>query len=102
MPYLCLHLTAQLQRANTPPSLSIPIDAVANMADQPPQNRVNEANRKTVAARYNVKVLRSLEALLLKNPEADITTALSSTYSQQLQSFKSSSRSLYIREAPGV
>ncbi|OAA37005.1 Protein kinase-like domain protein [Metarhizium rileyi] len=58
------------------------------MANQPSQNRVNKANRRTVAARYNVKVLRSLEATLLDDPEADIAAILSSSYSQKLQTFK--------------
>ncbi|KJZ69840.1 hypothetical protein HIM_10768 [Hirsutella minnesotensis 3608] len=62
----------------------------ANLPGQPSKTRVNKANRKTVAARYNVKVMRGLEEALLNDPEADITTALSSTYSQRLQSFKQS------------
>ncbi|KAG6199657.1 hypothetical protein E4U35_006546 [Claviceps purpurea] len=58
------------------------------MTHLPPKNRVIKANRKTAPAKYNIKVLRSLKAVLLKDPEADLTTALSSTYSQQLQSAK--------------
>ncbi|KAG6215060.1 hypothetical protein E4U34_005886 [Claviceps purpurea] len=58
------------------------------MAHQPPKSRVNKANQKTVSARYNMKVLRSLETKLFKEPEADITTALSSAYSKKLQSFR--------------
>ncbi|RDA84578.1 hypothetical protein CP532_1131 [Ophiocordyceps camponoti-leonardi (nom. inval.)] len=62
----------------------------ASLAGHSSKTRVNKANRRTVAARYNVKVLRGLEAMLLNDPEADITTALTSTYSQKLQSLKAS------------
>lgn len=68
----------------------------SNLADQPPQTRVNKANRNTAAARYNTKVLRGLERVILNDPEADITTALSSAYSQKLQSFKRSGETLVI------
>lgn len=67
------------------------------MAHQPPKSRVNKANRKTVAARYNIKVMRSLETMQLNDPEADITIALSSTYSQKLQSFKNTGKPLFIQ-----
>lgn len=53
----------------------------------PPQ-RAPKANRKTAAARYNVKVLLELQSVLLKDPEADIAAALSSTYSRQLKALK--------------
>lgn len=69
---------------------------VANLANQPSKSRVNKANRKTVAARYNIRVLRELEAVLLNDPEVDITTALSSAYSQKLQAFRRSGGSLFI------
>ncbi|KAG6109264.1 hypothetical protein E4U13_006005 [Claviceps humidiphila] len=58
------------------------------MTHLPPKSCVNKANRKTAPARYNIKVLRSLKAVLLEDPQADLTTALPSTYSQQLQSAK--------------
>ncbi|KAG6292773.1 hypothetical protein E4U46_008279 [Claviceps purpurea] len=58
------------------------------MAHQLPKTRVNKTNQKTVSARYNLTVLRGLEAMLLKEPEADISTALSSAYSKKLQWFK--------------
>ncbi|KAG6093261.1 hypothetical protein E4U31_003164 [Claviceps sp. LM219 group G6] len=58
------------------------------MTHQPPKSRVNKAYQKTVSGRYNMKVLRSLETTLFNEPEADITTALSSAYSKKLQSFR--------------
>ncbi|KAG5994876.1 hypothetical protein E4U52_000619 [Claviceps spartinae] len=58
------------------------------MNHQPPKSRVNKAYQKTVSGRYNMKVLRSLETALFNEPEADITTALSSAYSKKLQSFR--------------
>ena len=51
--------------SSTPPALSR-------------KSRANKANRKTMAAKYNLKVLRGLESMLLDDPEADLTTALSS------------------------
>lgn len=57
-------------------------------ASQAPSNRVAKPNRKTAAARYNIKVLRGLEKALLKNPEANLSDVLSSSYPQKLQSFK--------------
>jgi hypothetical protein len=51
-------------------------------------NRVVKANRKTVAARYNIKVLRGLETALLQDPEANLLDLLSSSYPEQLKSFK--------------
>lgn len=56
-------------------------------AGQPSSNRVVKANRKTVAARYNIGVLRGLEIALLKDPEANIADLLSS-YPQQYKRFK--------------
>jgi hypothetical protein len=53
------------------------------------KNRVVKVNRTTGAARWNIKVLRGLEAALRKDPEANLTALLSSTYSDKLQSFKS-------------
>ncbi|KAG6056234.1 hypothetical protein E4U32_005833 [Claviceps aff. humidiphila group G2b] len=58
------------------------------MVHQPPNSRVNKTKQETVSARYNLTVLRGLEAMLLKEPEADISTALSSAYSNKLQWFK--------------
>ncbi|KAL2174170.1 kinase-like domain-containing protein [Thermothelomyces heterothallicus CBS 202.75] len=57
-------------------------------AGQTSSNRVVKVNRKTVAARYNIKVLRGLETALLKDPEANLGDLLSSSYHQQLKSFK--------------
>ncbi|KAK3314435.1 hypothetical protein B0H66DRAFT_583440 [Apodospora peruviana] len=57
-------------------------------AGQTPSNRVNKANCKTVAARFNIKVLRGLEKALSKDPEANIGDLLGSSYPQQLKSFK--------------
>lgn len=57
-------------------------------AGQTSSNRVVKVNRKTVAARYNIKVLRGLETALLKDPEANLSDLLSSAYPQQLKSFK--------------
>ncbi|ATY60095.1 kinase-like domain [Cordyceps militaris] len=59
----------------------------SNMANQPSKSRVNKAHRNTTAARYNIKVMRSLEKRLFNDPEADITIGMSK-YSQRLQSFK--------------
>ncbi|KAG6165704.1 hypothetical protein E4U51_004153 [Claviceps purpurea] len=70
------------------------------MAHQPPKSRVNKANQKTVSARYNMKVLRSLETKLFKEPESDITTALSSAYSKKLQSFRDRDRNHIARPQP--
>ncbi|KAG5955936.1 hypothetical protein E4U57_002992 [Claviceps arundinis] len=58
------------------------------MAPKPSNSRVNKTNQKPVSARYNLTVLRGLEAMLLKEPESDISTALSSAYSKKLQWFK--------------
>lgn len=59
-----------------------------NEGSRPPKSRVNKANRKTPAARHNIKVLRALESILLNDPEADIAAALSSEYSRKLQLLK--------------
>lgn len=59
----------------------------SDMANQPSKSRVNKANRNTVAARFNRKIMHSLEKSLFNDPEADITIGMSK-YSQQLQSFK--------------
>ncbi|KAK4151714.1 kinase-like domain-containing protein [Chaetomidium leptoderma] len=55
---------------------------------QPAKNRVVKTNRTTVAARWNIKVLRGLEVSLRKDPEANLSDLLSSTYPEQLKSFK--------------
>ncbi|KAG6089065.1 hypothetical protein E4U15_004306 [Claviceps sp. LM218 group G6] len=47
-----------------------------------------------------MKVLRSLETTLFNEPEADITTALSSAYSKKLQSFRDRDRSHVARPQP--
>ncbi|KAG5971615.1 hypothetical protein E4U56_006718 [Claviceps arundinis] len=70
------------------------------MTHQPPKSRVNKAYQKTVSGRYNMKVLRSLETTLFNEPEADITTALSSAYSKKLQSFRDRDRSHIARPPP--
>ncbi|KAL2017219.1 hypothetical protein VTK56DRAFT_2426 [Thermocarpiscus australiensis] len=57
---------------------------------RPSSNRVVKVNRTTAAARWNIKVLRGLEVALRKGPEANLSELLSSTYSQQLKSFKES------------
>lgn len=57
-------------------------------AGQMSSNRVVKVNRKTVAARYNIKVLRGLEIALLKDLEANLGDLLSFSYPQQLKSFK--------------
>jgi hypothetical protein len=54
---------------------------------KPPTNLVVKTNLTTVAARWNIKVLRGLEDALPKDPEADLTHLLSSTYLEQLKSF---------------
>ncbi|KAF2461274.1 kinase-like domain-containing protein [Lineolata rhizophorae] len=58
-------------------------------ASKPSRNRVTKASCNTVAARWNLKILRALESTLKKDPEADIARLLPSTYSGQLQSLKS-------------
>ncbi|KAK4129915.1 hypothetical protein BT67DRAFT_459063 [Trichocladium antarcticum] len=54
-------------------------------AGQTSSNRVVKVNRTTVAARYNIKVLRGLETALLMYPEANLDDLLSSSYPQQLK-----------------
>lgn len=51
-------------------------------------SRAVQVNRKTAAARYNIKILRGLETMLLRDPEADIMSALEPKYSQKLQLLK--------------
>ncbi|KAL2256169.1 hypothetical protein VTK26DRAFT_2085 [Humicola hyalothermophila] len=58
------------------------------LGGQTPNNRVIKSNRKTAAARYSIKVLRGLETALLKDSEANLGSLLSSSYPQQLRSFK--------------
>jgi aminoglycoside phosphotransferase len=62
---------------------------------------VPKANKKTAAARYNVKVLLELQSVLLKDPEADLAAALSTTYPQQLKSLKRSA-SMRLCAAPSL
>lgn len=54
-------------------------------ADTPSRNRVLKPNRRTLAARWNTRMLRALEDALKKNPEADISALLPTNYSQRLQ-----------------
>ena len=54
---------------------------------QPSRNRILKPNRDTLAARWNKKLLRGLDAALAKDPEVDLRL-LPSTYSEQLQYFK--------------
>ncbi|KAI5865516.1 kinase-like domain-containing protein [Durotheca rogersii] len=63
------------------------MDSVAS-ASRPSKSRVNKANRKTYAARWNMKILSGLQAALTKDPEADLAALLPSTYSEQLRSCK--------------
>ncbi|GAB1312095.1 hypothetical protein MFIFM68171_02305 [Madurella fahalii] len=53
-------------------------------------NRASKANRRTAAARWNIKVLRGLEAALLRDPEADLGALLPPWYADKLESFKAS------------
>lgn len=57
-------------------------------AGQMSSNRVVKTNHKTVAARFNIGVLRSMEKELLKDPEANIGDLLSSSYPKYLKSFR--------------
>ncbi|KAH6628426.1 kinase-like domain-containing protein [Chaetomium tenue] len=57
-------------------------------AAQMSSNRVVKTNNKTIAARFNIGVLRSLEEELLKDPEANISDLLSSSYLKNLKSFR--------------
>lgn len=54
----------------------------------PSKNRVQKPNCTTLAARWNRKIFRGLEAALLKDPEANLAVSLGSNYSEQLQSHK--------------
>ncbi|RDA93700.1 hypothetical protein CP533_4894 [Ophiocordyceps camponoti-saundersi (nom. inval.)] len=53
-------------------------------------SRVRKVNRNTPAARWNLEIWRRIRRALDRDPEADITTLLPSTYSRQLQSMKTS------------
>ncbi|OHE91746.1 hypothetical protein CORC01_12973 [Colletotrichum orchidophilum] len=62
------------------------VEASANRASV---NRVKKAKpTQTPAARYNRKVLRSLENAISEDPEADLAGLLTSKYIDSLQSFK--------------
>ncbi len=54
----------------------------------PARNRVEKVNRKTYAARWNLKTLYGLQLALKKDPEADIVSLLGPKYSEQLLSNK--------------
>ncbi|PHH59600.1 hypothetical protein CDD81_2838 [Ophiocordyceps australis] len=53
-------------------------------------SRVRKVNRNTPAARWNLEISRRIRRALDKDPEADITALLPSTYSKQLRSMKTS------------
>ena len=59
-------------------------------ANQPSKNGVVKANpSSTPAAKFNIKVLRTLQNKLKNNPEVDIASLLTpSKYSNRLESFK--------------
>ncbi|KAF6822551.1 hypothetical protein CMUS01_11041 [Colletotrichum musicola] len=65
-----------------------------------PKNRETKVNSRSPAARYNQKVLRSLEKELARDAEADITNLLSK-YSSTLRSFASFATSQSI-STPGT
>lgn len=66
------------------------------------RNRVNKANRNTVAASWNIKGLRGLEAALLREPEADLSALLTPSYRDNLESFKTSDTRPGIRPQPSA
>ncbi|KAL2261282.1 hypothetical protein VTK26DRAFT_4486 [Humicola hyalothermophila] len=71
-----------LQRVVLGPRLQADIVGAKSLAPagQTSSNRMLKVNRKTVVARYNIKVLYGLEIALLKDPEANLSDILSSLY----------------------
>lgn len=70
---------------------STPMDTPkpAAPAVEPPRNRVAKPNNKTVAARYNRKVLLGLEKALKNSPEANLADILRvPAYTKQLDEWK--------------
>ncbi|KAJ9133158.1 APH-domain-containing protein [Pleurostoma richardsiae] len=64
------------------------MDKVVPRAGKPPQDRVNKANCRTFAAKWNRGVLEELQKALARDPELDLATLLSPSYSAKLQSYK--------------
>jgi hypothetical protein len=52
------------------------------------KSRKAGANRQSLASRWNIKILRALEAELKKHPEADISSLPPRDYSDALQACK--------------
>ncbi|KAB5542846.1 kinase-like domain-containing protein [Coniochaeta sp. 2T2.1] len=63
-------------------------DKMSSPANVPSKTRVLQPNRKTMAAKWNARMLAGLQDALKKNPEADITSLLGRDYSQKLESFQ--------------
>lgn len=67
-----------------------PMDNITNDASavKPRNNRALKRQPPTLAAKWNIKLLRGLEAKLKTDPEADLSALLPENYKEILQSYK--------------